>query len=58
VFNALCPTTSVKTIAHDQPFGQALLEVSHAIVTVLSSKTKLKAMEDDFLADKQGMSSV
>jgi hypothetical protein len=51
-----CITTSVKTVAHDQfisikgigLFGQELVEVSHAIVVVLSSRTKLKAMEDDF----------
>jgi hypothetical protein len=56
VFNALSISTSVKTIAHDQPvsikgvklFGQALLEVSQAIVVTLQSPTKLKAMEDDF----------
>jgi hypothetical protein len=56
VFNALCTATSVKTIAHAQPvsikgigaFGQALREVSEAIVLVLSSRASLKAMEDDF----------
>jgi hypothetical protein len=56
VFNALCTTTSIKSIAHDQPvsikgigpFGQALRDVSEAIRVVLSSKASLKTMEDDF----------
>jgi hypothetical protein len=52
----LCTATSVKTIAYDQPvsikgiglFGQALLAASEAIVVVLSSKSSLRTMEDDF----------
>ncbi len=56
VFNALCTATSVKSIDHDQPisikgigaFDQALRDVSEAIRVVLSSKTSLKTMEDDF----------
>jgi hypothetical protein len=56
VFNALCTATSVRTIAHAQPvsikgignLNQALLEVSEAIVRVLSSKSRVKSMEEDF----------
>jgi hypothetical protein len=56
VFNALCTATSVRTIAHAQPvsikgigaFAQALRDVSEAMVLVLSSRTSLKSMEEDF----------
>jgi hypothetical protein len=56
VFNALCKATSVKTVAHMEPasiksielFGQALLDVSIYMAAVLSSRTSLRAMEEDF----------
>jgi hypothetical protein len=55
LFNGLCITANVKTIAHELPvsikgiglFSKALLDVSMVIAGVLSSKSRMKSMEED-----------